>query len=701
LGIAAFISLWSHAMASAAFAALSLWQARRAAIESRGHMLALAFALTSLWALAVSVAGPLSAFAAGMESARNIGWLGFMLILFLGGHHGPQRRPVMMLYAVLALVTASAAPLIIMALRDYGDGQLVDALFYTAMTLRMTFAVGGLLLVHNLYGATSPDGRRWLVLPAVALAAMWTYDLNLYITGYLNHDLSPLLLALRGTIMVMLVPLFVLASRRIGAGRLQLSRRLTFQSLSLVAVGFYLACMVVATRAIEAVGGSYAEMAVVAVVFGMSMGAMLLLPSHRVRAWLKVKIAKHFFQHRYDYREQWLRFNHILSRTGGAQEPIAGRVLEAIAGITDSPGGALFVPDEAGRLKPAARRHWPSSMAEDYGDAQALVAWLEQTGRVIEFGAVRAGEGGDIGEDGDALALPPALIDEPLAWAGVPLIHGERLFGLVVLQPPAIERALDWEDFDLLKVVGREAASYLAEAQGQAALSDARRFDEFNRRFAFIMHDIKNLVSQLSLVARNAERHADNPAFRADMVMTLRSSVDKMNDLLARLAQHHQPRADEPRAMPLKSLIEDMLRPRMAVAPVRLGAMADLDGLVDPPRLEQALLHLVQNALDASPAGVPVEISLGAEGGMARIEIRDRGAGMTPDFIQNQLYRPFHSTKADGFGIGAYEARSLVQAMGGRIELVSQLGEGSCFAILLPLARLAGAHIALDTEKVG
>src|SRR5690606_3473343 len=100
----------------------------------------------------------------------------------------------------------------------------------------------------------------------------------------------------------------------------------------------------------------------------------------------------------------------------------------------------------------------------------------------------------------------------------------DRLVGAVLLARPEIGRQLDWEDFDLLRIVGRQVASYLAEAQSQEALSEARRFDEFNRRFAFIMHDIKNLVSQLSLVARNAERHADNPEFRVDMVATLKNS---------------------------------------------------------------------------------------------------------------------------------------------------------------------------------
>jgi hypothetical protein len=138
---------------------------------------------------------------------------------------------------------------------------------------------------------------------------------------------------------------------------------------------------------------------------------------------------------------------------------------------------------------------------------------------------------------------------DPRAWALVPLIHFGRLIGAILLARPLMDRRLDWEDLDMLRTAGRQAASYLSEAQGQQALDDAQRFDEFNRRFAFIIHDVKNLVSQLSLLARNAERHADNADFRADMVLTLRESVGKMNDMLARLSQHNKGRAEEPRSM--------------------------------------------------------------------------------------------------------------------------------------------------------
>ena len=245
------------------------------------------------------------------------------------------------------------------------------------------------------------------------------------------------------------------------------------------------------------------------------------------------------------------------------------------------------------------------------------------------------------------------------AWAGVPLLHNDRLVGFVILEHPLVRRPLDWEDFDLFRTAGIQAASYLAEARSQEALADAQRFDEFNRRFAFIMHDIKNLVSQLCLVARNAERHAHNPEFREDMIATLQSSVKKMNDLLARLDRGSGERG---RAAARRSAVAQVAAAvaevKNRVHPVEFEGDQGIAAIADPVRLEQALAHLVQNAIDASPAGEPVRISCGEHGGEAAIEIADQGEGMSADFIRGRLFQPFASTKESGFGVGAYEARA-------------------------------------------
>ena len=270
----------------------------------------------------------------------------------------------------------------------------------------------------------------------------------------------------------------------------------------------------------------------------MTVAAMVLLPSSKARSWAKVKLAKHLFEHRYDYRTEWLRFTeHRGPHRRATRAPLGERVIKAFADIVEAPGGLLLVdairPERSPRHRrgtgPAAIRPRASSIrSRDFWSALEVERPDPRARRASQrLGAARR----------IAFALPPQwMLEERRAWVGVPLIHDERLFGLVLLAAPDYRRALDWEDFDLLRTAGRQAASSLAEAHGQEALSNAQRFEEFNRRFAFILHDIKNLVSQLSLLSRNAERHADNPEFRADMVATLRSSVGKMNELLARLS---------------------------------------------------------------------------------------------------------------------------------------------------------------------
>ncbi|HST35354.1 MAG TPA: ATP-binding protein, partial [Allosphingosinicella sp.] len=238
-----------------------------------------------------------------------------------------------------------------------------------------------------------------------------------------------------------------------------------------------------------------------------------------------------------------------------------------------------------------------------------------------------------------------------------------------------------------------QAASSLAEALGQEALSQAQRFEEFNRRFAFILHDIKNLVSQLSLVARNAERHADNPEFRADMIATLQSSVKKMNDLLARLSPGAARGAEPPRPIEMRPLLDALAGQKRRAHPVLVSGNTALDALADPASLETALAHLVQNAIEVSGTQVPVELRLFESGGDVAVEIIDRGPGMSAAFVRDRLFQPFVSTKEHGFGIGAYEARALILAMGGRLDVESGEGEGTRFTLYLPAAQPGGlAH---------
>jgi putative PEP-CTERM system histidine kinase len=562
------------------------------------------------------------------------------------------------------------------------------ALAQGSLILRITTAAGALVLVHNFYGQAAPASRSHIRLAMLGLAWMWGYDLNFYTVSYIGSVTAPDLAQWRGLAVAITAPLFALGARNDQGWRIRLSRAATFQSLSLLAICAYFALMAIVATALRGTGVDWSATIMIGLLAVMTVGAMVLLPSARARGWIKVKLAKHLFEHRYDYRTEWLRFTETLGHAGPDAAPLGERIIKAFADIVDAPGGLLLVNEGGRSIATAANWNWPASgpTAEQLQDSGEFWSRLEGSGQILEVQAIR--DGWARAEHRD-VHVPAGILDEPVSWALIPLIHHDRLTGVILLAEPDYRRPLDWEDFDLLRAAGRQAASSLAEALGQEALSNAQRFEEFNRRFAFILHDVKNLVSQLSLLTRNAERHADNPEFRADMIATLKGSVEKMNDLLARLSPRAGARVQRVAAQPLRPLLTNAIATKRGDHEVRLLGDAGLWAEVDGPALEQAVGHLIQNAVEACSPSVPVTVRVTPHEGSVVISIADKGVGMDPDFLRNRLFQPFASSKPGGFGIGAFEARSLISAMGGRLAVDSSPGHGTTFTITLPAADAA------------
>jgi putative PEP-CTERM system histidine kinase len=670
----AVIALWSHLLAALLYGGLALWLLRHWTGDHTSRPLITAFAVMAVWSNFIAWLGPYHFLALLADSARHLAFLAFMYGL-LDAAGDPRQRPVKAVYAAVAAVVALQIVLAGLLPRFDTQPEIWAALVSTCQMMGLAVSAGALVLVHNIYGQAAPSSRGAIRLPMVALAMMWVYDLHLYTAAFVMREQPLDLYAVRGAVLALLVPLFALGLKRTTRLKVQLSRAATFQSLGVLAILAYLILMMSASRAVEWAGGDWVRAGQIALLALMSIAALVLLPSARARGWFAVIVQKHLFQHRYDYREEWLRFT---ATVGGGAAPLEQRVVKALADLGGAPAGLLLLRDGDDRLRPAGRWNWTARAEGGDADDAGLVAFLETTAHVIDF------------DDPRNAPLPAWLAALPDAWAGIPLVHCGRLAGLVILAHPLVRRPLDWEDFDLFRAAGRQAASYIAEAASLEALAEARRFDEFNRRFAFILHDVKNLVSQLSLVARNAERHADNPEFRADMVATLQSSVRKMNDLLVRLAPGATGRQDvRLRPVLLQPLLKALAQSRRRAHPVTIGGDARLAVQADPVALEQALAHLLQNAIEASPPDGAVTIGVEEAGDAVRIAIADRGVGMTADFIRTRLFQPFVSTKDGGFGVGAHEARALVQAMGGRLEVDSRPGAGATFTISLPRADAA------------
>lgn len=707
---------WSFLLAAFGAMLLAVWlvdRRRHGKPASRSEIVALG--LTALWALLAAGVGQLFFVTQAAEVLRNLGWLGVVYVLFARDGRHASVGPVRPVLIVLVLLEIFQPGLLLLNLRYAGNTSAQGMIFQMAVMFRLLLSTGALVLVHNLYAGALNSQRaavRWI---CGAMAIIWGYDLNYYTIAYLGRQIPTEMIAIRGLSSLLAILLvFVGTLRGQSTLRFSPSRTIAFQSLALLVIGGYMMAMVAAAQSLAWLGGNVGQLAQLGFAFATTIVVVALIPSRRLRGYLNVWLAKNFFQHRYDYRAEWLRFTRTVGRGGAGATPLHDRVVQAVADITDSSRGLLLVPAEHGELVLAARWQWPTLEVPAEAMAAASAAFFERRGFIVDCDEIRAG----IDHAGESSLMPRWLIDEEGVWALVPLLHFDRLVGLVVLGHPPLPRKLDWEDFDLLRVVGQQLASYLAEHNGQVALLEASRFDEFNRRIAFVMHDIKNLASQLALLSRNAERHADNPEFRKDMLVTLRNAADKLNALLARLSRYgagNVERLEEVEAADVVRAIALRYNPGQSAAAVDTSRVFVADAqpckvLANRETLEQVLLHLVQNAIDASPPGMAVFLQSRSEGLWGYVEVIDTGCGMSADFVRNRLFKPFVSTKNGGFGIGAFEARELVGAMRGRLDVESREGLGSRFTVRLPLAATAslienmsnvpGADTNDNTKKV-
>jgi putative PEP-CTERM system histidine kinase len=691
------IALASYALAALGFFCLSGFLLLRKDQSVSSLLLCVASLVTAAWALVIVLAirfgGDYGALISPAETLRTAAWIAFLVSLLAQSWRLQEQITYAFVFSV-AMGFVFAAQLLADLLPMLGVGDLspsANAQVASAMLLgRLLCAIGGLVLVENVYRNAQPGNRWGIRLLCIGIGGLFAYDVFLFTAPFLFQGGGAGLVGARGIIHALIAVLIAVSAQRNRLLRLeiQVSRHVVFHSLSLIAIGVYLIGMAGAAYGLRFLGGRWGEVLQIGFLFSAVLIGVILFFSGRVRAWMRVKINKHFFAFKYDYRSEWLRYINTVSaapsdaRRSGVGPTLEVRAAQAMCDIVDSPGGVIWLKNDEGAFTPAARWNYRSAVAGIEDANGAFVRYLDDRGRIIDCDELRRGEG-DYGD----VPTPAWIANDPQAWLCVPLVHLDRLIGFQVIEQPRSPRALNWEDYDLLRTIGRQAGSYLAEQLSQRALIEAGQFEEFNRRFAFIIHDIKNLVSQLSLIVRNADRHVDNPEFQRDMVLTLKDSVTKMNDLLARLQQHNTAQKVNDLVNLPEILGAVVHTKRLGYPLLTMNCDADVMSVRgEGGRLEQVFTHLIQNAIDASQADAPIRVSACKQEGFVRVDVTDQGCGMSEEFIRSDLFKPFRSTKANGFGIGAYEAREIVKSMGGRLDVASKPGDGSTFSVTLPLA---------------
>ncbi len=630
--------------------------------------------VTAAWAATYVVFWPETSggLSGAVELLRALMWYGFVLHLYRRFVRNDQVEKAFLAVGSVAAVLAAATVVI-----EWHVGVARPSLLSVGVVVRLGIAVCELLLIENLY-LNMPEHARWHVaLPCVALGGLACFDILRCADLVLYQNATVSLTGAHAVAMITVAPLLATAAVRDHRFRteLQLSRSAVFHSATLILSGGVLLAISAAGEVFRQVGADWSWTAEISLFFAGLIGIGTLLTSGSARSRLQRMVVEHFFAKRYDYRRQWLNCIDTLSDTRlQGRTALHSRAIRAMADVVDSPGGALFLRDSGAEAFQWAGS-WNMPASASVASAHPVVAAMAGGDWIAVLD--------DAGRPGSCLAPLDRL---GRLWLAVPLMTGEVQIGFILAGPPRAPFQLDQEVFDLLRIVGREVASFIAEQRATSVLMQTRQLHDYGKRFAFVAHDIKNVSSQLSLLLSNAERHLANPEFQRDMLGTVNASVQKITTLLRRL---DAPATDQTAASlaPLPQL-ERLIATyrRMRTTPLLL----DHDGstaavTIGPDAFETAVAHLLNNAIEAS-GGLPVLIRVRHELRQVIIDIVDKGPGMALDFVRDRLFQPFGTSKREGSGLGAFQARELLRESGGDVQAVTAPGMGTTMRLMLPRA---------------
>jgi putative PEP-CTERM system histidine kinase len=673
------LAFYGYGVAAALFLGISLlvllnWQGR-----VRGALLALATLTTTVWAAGLAyseIALIVNWFLVLLlELGRDASWLLFLSIVL---HRATGGSLVwFMRFGGPALVFAFLGVGILSELGWLDLGLRVPTELLTFGSLITSLAV--LIYLEQIYRNARQEERKGLKYFCIGAGGVFVYDVVLYSDALVAGRISDTLWSVRGFVVAMCTPLLAMGVRHIKewSGRIFVSRHVIFYTTTLLAAGTYLVAVGIAGYYVRMIGGQWGSAIQALFVAAAVLGLVLLLFSDVLRAKLRVFISKHFFENKYDYREEWLRL--ISTLTVDEELRLEKRAIKALAQILGSPAGRLWVRSTDGDDFEGIAGWNVDRQLLPIPANSPLAAYLGRTGWMIDTAELDLHPERYKGLHHDDLSN---LLDD-LAFI-VPLMDGTELFGFVALARTSVPGAINYEDRDLLKTAGKQIASYLGQARATDQLSQNRQFEAFNKLTAYIMHDLKNLISQQSLVVENARKHKTNPEFVDDAVATIESGVQRMRRVIDQLQQTspqgHREKID------LNKLVAEAVQRCSDKAPVPVARTVESPAIVlsDKDLLLMALCHTIRNAQEATPADGEVSVEVQVGDGECRVNIRDSGRGMDESFVRERLFRPFDSTKGtQGMGIGAYQVRETIRSSGGRVEVESAPGQGTRFTLVI------------------
>ena len=463
-----------------------------------------------------------------------------------------------------------------------------------------------------------------------------------------------------------------------------LSHQFLYGSVTLFIVGIYLIVVgLLAMLAGELGGIVYSNLRTFLILISL-LGLAVLLLSDRVRQGTKRFVSSHFHRSEHDYRKVWKLFT---ERTASLMDiPSICRVVTTFVSETfDVLSATIWV------LNPT-RQRFEFGGSTSLSEAQAK----ELIKQITKDQGILAG----LRKQKDPLELelakntwirslrnssPGFFQTKHPAWVALKS-HGQ-LLGVMMVGDRINDLAYSAEDLQLLQTIGDQVAAKLLTTHLAGELLQAKELEAFQTMSAFFVHDLKNTSSTLALMLRNLPRHFEDPEFRADALIAIRKSVEKINDLIRRLSLLRKGLSLHSQRKNLNHIIQTTLKSLDGSFPrephLNLNNLPDI--LCDPDQIQTVITNLLLNARDATAKHGTIEIETNTNDHHVHLSVRDTGCGMTQEYQDSELFKPFRSSKKEGMGIGLFHSRMIVEAHGGSLEVESKIDHGSCFRLILPI----------------